>query len=92
MWPRTPTERTAEAYLAQTLGGESQLLMGSRGVARYIDQLAGGVAHESKRGFVSMRPEIIKQITADANLVADGKISGVAWHFFTSPRTGIGAS
>lgn len=62
-------------------------------LVRIIDQIADGWAHESKYGFVSMSPRILRQIRNDAALIRNGSIEGATWHFFKSARTGkIGAS
>ena len=61
----------------------------SRG-GRYIDQLVGRVAHESKVGYTTLTPSISLQIAKDAELIAARDIDAAIWHFFRSPQTGLG--
>lgn len=75
------------------LGGESQVFMKTSEGGRYIDQLVGGVANESKVGYTSLTKSISTQIAKDAELLKSGDIKGAVWHFFKSPVTGkVGAS
>lgn len=84
----------AEAALAAEVGGKSQAFLRTNGgIARYIDQLADGIAHEAKYGFVGMSPRVRRQIAVDAALKAEDKIQGAVWHFYRSAQTGrIGAA
>lgn len=59
---------------------------------RYIDQLANGIAHESKVGYTTLSERIKKQILKDAELIEKGKINGAHWHFFISGVTGDGGA
>ncbi len=58
--------------------------------ARYVDQLVGDVANESKVGYQSLTPNIQLQISKDAELLNGGTFQEVNWHFFQSPVTGLG--
>lgn len=67
----------------------SRLNMGGR----FVDQLADGVAHESKVGYTSLRKRVKTQILKDAELVSRGKVDDAVWHFYRSNATGkIGPS
>lgn len=60
---------------------------------RFIDVLADKVAHESKVGYVTLTPGIMKQIQTDAHFVRTGVITESHWHFYPSGITGqMGAS
>lgn len=56
-------------------------------LARRIDVLTDGVAHESKVGLVSLTPAIRAQIESDAFLVETGAVEAAHWHFFASATT-----
>jgi filamentous hemagglutinin len=80
-----------EQWLAENLGGDSQIYFPTtQGGGRYVDQLVGDVANESKVGYQSLTPKIQRQILKDAELLNDGTFQGVNWHFFRSPVTGLG--
>ncbi len=101
--PRTKlgfkTGAEGEAYLAEMFpGGQSQVKF-ETGIGkgaqrfRYVDQLADGLANESKVGYTKLGDFQAKQIAKDAWLINNGKVDGVTWHFFRSAETGqIGAS
>jgi RHS repeat-associated protein len=72
----------------QALGGESQVFFRTTQGARYVDQLVGGVANESKVGYTTLTQSVTTQIAKDAELLNTGQVNGVVWHFFTSPVTG----
>ena len=57
---------------------------------RYVDQLVDGIANESKVGYQSLTQSNQLQILKDVDLIQSGQINGSAWHFFTSPVTGLG--
>lgn len=99
------TGQAAETFLAQLEGGSAagvttQVVRSTAACtivcnasARRFDVLAGGVAHESKVGYVSLTDDIARQIRSDAYLIASGEISGAHWHFFASSVSHtIGAS
>lgn len=54
---------------------------------RIFDVFVGGVAHESKVGFVGPSQFTERQIRKDAWLVNNGYIKGAHWHFFASSRS-----
>jgi RHS repeat-associated protein len=83
------TGQIGEAALRQ-LGGESQVFFRTSQGARYVDQLVNGVANESKVGYQTLTQNLATQISKDAELIQSGQIQGAAWHFFTSPLTGLG--
>jgi len=72
----------------KTLGGESHVFLPTSKGGRVVDQLVGGVAHESKVGRTSLTKTIKSQIAKDVELVAKQKIESSVWHFFRSPVTG----
>jgi len=84
------TGSLGEQWLAENLGGESQVYFGTTQGGRYVDQLAAGVANESKVGYQSLTPSIQRQISKDAELLNGGSVQSVNWHFFQSPVTGLG--
>jgi len=84
------TGQVGEQWLAQNLGGESQVFFNTTQGGRYVDQLVGDVANESKVGYQSLTPTIQLQIAKDAELLNGGTLQGVNWHFFQSPVTGLG--
>jgi hypothetical protein len=59
---------------------------------RIFDVLVGGVAHESKVGYVRWTEFTERQIRKDAWLIKNGDIQAAHWHFFASSRSNtIGA-
>lgn len=60
---------------------------------RIIDNLADGVAYESKVGFKVLNEEIMAQINSDAYLIKTGAIKSAHWDFYPSAHTNqVGAS
>lgn len=84
------TGQVGEEWLVNNLGGQSQVYFNTSQGGRYIDQLANGIANESKVGYQSLTPSISLQISKDAELLNAGRVNGVDWHFFQSPVTGVG--
>jgi RHS repeat-associated protein len=74
----------------KALGGESQVYFPTSQGARFVDQLVGGVAHESKVGYTSLTKDVSAQIAKDVELMQTNRIQGSTWHFFQSPVTGVG--
>jgi RHS repeat-associated protein len=83
------TSKVGEEWLAQNLGGESQVYFSTSQGGRYVDQLVNGLANESKVGYVCRTAKITKQIAKDVELLNSGDVNGVTWHFFESPVTGL---
>ncbi|HJV15999.1 MAG TPA: hypothetical protein VJ546_01195 [Bacillales bacterium] len=85
--------KAGEKYLANLVGGKSQVYFKTSSGGRYIDQLANGIAYESKVGYTSLTSRVRTQILKDAELIKKGQINGAEWNFFRSADTGkIGAS
>ncbi len=84
------TGRVGEQWLAENLGGESQVGFQTSQGWRWVDQLVGDVANESKVGYQSLTQSNQLQIAKDLELLNNGSVSGVSWHFFESPVTGLG--
>jgi hypothetical protein len=80
-----------ENFLARTYGGGSQVTRQTSLGRRVIDNLANGVARESKVGRTALTSRVRSQIAKDAELLASPRsgVTGVEWHFFPS-RTGAG--
>ena len=76
------------------LGGESQVYIKTSEGGRYVDQLVGGVANESKVGYTSLTKSVKTQIAKDAEIVKNGTggVESSVWHFFQSPVTGKGGA
>lgn len=75
------------------VGGKSQVYFKTSSGGRYIDQLANGIAYESKVGYTSLTSRVKTQILKDAELIKKGQINGAEWNFFRSADTGkIGVS
>ena len=73
------------------LGGESQKFFRTPFGPRFVDSFANGVAHEAKVGFTTLNRRIAAQISKDVYLRdVSGQATSIAWHFFTSPTTGLG--
>lgn len=70
------------------LGGRSQVFFRTAKGGRYVDQLVNNIAHESKVGYTSLSSTVRNQIAKDVELLKSKSVSGVVWHFFTSPVTG----
>ena len=81
-----------ELELANMYGGTSQAYFKTSQGGRYIDQLADGIAHESKVGYTTLTDRIRTQILKDAELINTGQIDGAHWHFFTSGVTNRGGA
>ena len=84
------TGKDGELELANMFGGKSQAYFKTSSGGRYVDQLADGIAHESKVGYTSLSVRIETQILKDVELINTGQIDGAHWHFFTSEVTGKG--
>ena len=77
-----------EQALMEIYGGSSQVYYRTSLGGRYIDQLANGIAHESKLGYTTLTQRVKTQILKDVELLKTGQISGIHWHFFESVITG----
>ena len=86
------TGNDGEAELASIVGGSPQQYFKTSLGGRYIDQMANGIAHESKVGYTSLSARIRLQILKDAELIEKGDIKGSHWHFFISGVTGKGGA
>lgn len=85
--------KAGEKYLAKLVGGDPQIYYKTSRGGRYVDQLANGIAYESKVGYTTLTSRVRTQILKDAELIKKGQINGAEWHFFRSADTGkIGAS
>ena len=85
--------KAGETFLKEMFGGKSQAYFNTSQGARFVDQLVGRTAHESKVGYVSATDFIRKQAAKDAELLATKQVNEVVWHFFRSADTGkIGPS
>jgi len=78
-----------ENFLLRTYGGRSQVTLQTSLGRRIIDNLAGGVARESKVGLTSLTRRVQTQIAKDVELMERGLVDSVEWHFFPS-STGVG--
>lgn len=74
----------------KALGGSSHPYFRTTLGGRYVDQLVGGIAHESKVGYRALTAVIQLQIAKDAKLIKIGRYEGAVWHLFQSPVTGLG--
>jgi RHS repeat-associated protein len=91
--PSFKTGAAGEKYLKQLVGGRAQVYFKTSLGGRYVDQLANGIAHESKVGYVTLSKRIKEQVQKDAELIKKKSIRGAVWHFFRSAVTGkIGGS
>lgn len=62
------TGQIGENALKQ-LGGESQVVFNTSQGGRYVDQLVGGIANESKVGYQSLTPSMRLQVMKDVELM-----------------------
>lgn len=99
--PFFKTGSAGEQYLASSYTGSiEQKVFSTSGcidvcnpIARRVDVLVDGIAHESKVGRVYLTPGIRRQIESDAYQVEIGAYTGAEWHFFPSAVTNtLGAS
>jgi hypothetical protein len=79
------TGQIGQQWLVQNLGGESQVYFNTSLGGRYIDQLANGIANESKVGYTSLTQGIQLQIAKDVELLNAGTVGCPS---ATSERTG----
>lgn len=80
------SEADAKQYLLDIIGGSSPTLQTKYG-KREINVLdPDGVAHEAKY-YVNVK-EAKEQIRKDVELMKEGKVKGVVWHFFPISKTG----
>ena len=80
-----------EKFLAKTYGGEQQVSKTTSLGARRLDNLADGVARESKVGRTALTTRVEAQIVKDVELMsapASG-VNVVEWHFFPG-ASGLG--
>jgi RHS repeat-associated protein len=90
---KVSTWQESEAWIAARYGGDTQVFFRTAvGKRRFVDTVARGWGHESKFGKVGMSPRVRAQIRSDYDLIMEGQLTGSTWHFFNSPRTGIGPS
>lgn len=86
------TGKDGEDHLARVYGATGKQVMFRtkdcievcNPVARRIDVLVGGVAHESKVGRADLTPSIERQIRSDAYLIEIGSFEAAHWHFYAS--------
>ena len=76
-----------EEFLKEMFGGRQQAYFKTSQGRRFVDQLAGRTAHESKVGYVAATDFIKKQAAKDAELLATKQVDEVVWHFFRSADT-----
>ena len=62
-------------------GGRQQAYFKTSQVRRFVDQLAGRTAHESKVGYVATTDFIKKQAAKDAELLATKQVDEVCMAF-----------
>ncbi len=82
--------KAGEDELARLYGGEPQAYFKTSNGRRFVDMLANGVAHESKVGRTSLTNFVKTQVLKDAELLKNGSVDDVIWHFFKSGVTGKG--
>ena len=80
--------RVGEDLLQSRFGGQSRVVLETSQGRRVIDNLAEGVARESKVGRVSMSPRLRSQILKDSELLRTRQIDAAEFQFFRSPVTG----
>lgn len=73
--------------MKEMFGGRQQAYFKTSQGRRFVDQLAGRTAHESKVGYVAATDFIKKQAAKDAELLATKQVDEVVWHFFRSADT-----
>ncbi len=80
-----------ENFLRDTYGGAQQVFRRTSQGGRYIDNLANGIAMESKVGRTSLTSRVRAQIAKDVELMntPQSGVDMVEWHFFAS-STGVG--
>jgi hypothetical protein len=80
-----------ENFLEKTYAGASQVTRQTSLGRRVIDNLAGGVARESKVGLTSLRSSVRGQIAKDSELMSTpgSGVTSAEWHFFPG-HTGVG--
>jgi hypothetical protein len=83
------TGKIGENYLKR-LGGVSQRPFETSLGWRFVDQLVGTTAYESKVGYTTLTTNIQKQIAKDAELISTGAVKKVVWTFFESKQTADG--
>jgi len=83
--------KVGENFLARTYGGASQVTRQTTLGRRVLDNLANGIARESKVGRTSLRSSVRRQIAKDVELMntPGSGVTGVEWHFFPG-KTGTG--
>jgi hypothetical protein len=81
--------QAGESFLARPYGGANQVTLQTSMGRRVIDNLAGGIARESKVGRTSLTSTVRGQIAKDAELLGLGRIDKAEWHFFPG-QTGVG--
>ncbi|WP_428266019.1 hypothetical protein, partial [Haliangium sp.] len=83
--------QVGERFLARTYGGASQVTRRTSLGRRVIDNLANGIARESKVGRTALTKRTRLQIAKDVELMASPRsgVTGVEWHFFPG-RSGNG--
>ena len=81
-----------EARLAASVGGESQVAFETTLGRRVVDQLADGVAYESKMGYVTLTDDIAAQIAKDGELLSTGRVRAYEWWFRTSPAPEVASA
>lgn len=83
--------QAGEQFLARAYGGAQQVTKATSRGARVIDNLADGVAMESKVGRTSLTGSVRQQIAKDVELINNrgSGVTSVEWHFFPG-KTGTG--
>ena len=70
-----------EEFLKEMFGGRQQAYFKTSQGRRFVDQLAGRTAHESKVGYVATTDFIKKQAAKDAELLATKQVDEVCMAF-----------
>ncbi len=84
---RGATGDLGENYL-KLLGGKQQVFFKTPFGGRFIDRLAGGIAHEAKVGRTAASKFVKIQLMKDIHLLKNKEVKEVIWNFFISPKTG----
>jgi RHS repeat-associated protein len=83
-------EEAVEKYIGGGISKSFDTSLGRRVVDRVLKVDGHFVAHEAKVGYQSFGKDIRAEVAKDIELLANGTVKEITWHFYKNPASGGG--